>query len=671
MLNIFNVNSSKDIVHNRCPVFSILNRTPGCETDYFHLLKAKLFELKNQTNISSRINQELFEEFNFTFNIINQVWQQEEELRRQKQKEDESLYQTKTKCEEENEEDQELREINELFPTSIEDDFADFVQEDTLEKVMKLNKKKEINMKKDAIIVQENDYTFIAKMFTEILVKHTKSYYHTTFKSSNNKFSVELIEYFKEKMGVFVKLFNFYKSSVNDWLDIKCFNSLYFCLVIQKSMLSENFKFDSEEEKPYNFYKDSNVQEIMSCVNVLNNIEEKVSKQLELYPEHATLIDINKVIARIRLLPVTSPVVRFNTGFQILRQHIALWNEVAHKNNNLKPEEQEVAQYVQKWTRLELQFWRTCLTQTSDKVETKTYKYWFFIYNLINEFITERKIDFSLFDMKQTMKRFYDHETVEPDSENMKSFKVEIKDILTILRQFVESSCYGDFGVRMQLLLSFELYLQNLVTYTTETNEELTHEIWLLIAGLRNLQLYFDQFSKDIEEHKKTIKQPIEKKIKELVKIESYNKDLSYVSMRNNVARVHRNLNKHLKEYEQLLREKITAVFQPKDCTTKDYNFANDKGIDLRYDSKIKYFMVDLKYFVLSSKQNRNQQDLIENNLMNDQASQNLLSKVQRLFYTARNVVKETIGNVPYSKNIIALDNMLTLQLERCDQLRN
>ena len=672
MLNIFNINSSKDIVQNRCPVFSILNRTPGCETDYFHLLKAKLFELKNQTNISSRINQELFEEFNFTFNIINQVWQQEEELRRQKQKEDESLYQTKTKCEEENEEDQELREINELFPTSIEDDFADFMQEDTLEKVMKLNKKKETNTKNLSIIVQENDYTFIAKMFTDILVKHTKSYYHTTYhRSSNNKFNVELVEYFKEKIGVFVKLFNFYRSSVNDWLDIKCFNSLYFCLVLQRSMLSENFKLDYEEEKPYNFYKDANVQEIMSCVNVLNIIEDKVNKQLELYPEHATLIDINKVIARIRLLPVTSPVVRFNTGFQILRQHIALWNEVAHKNNNLKPEEQEIAQYVQKWTRLELQFWRTCLTQTSDKVEAKTYKYWFFIYNLINEFINERKIDFSLFDMKQTMKRFYNHETVEPDTENMKSFKVEINDILTILRQFVESSCYGDFSVRMQLLLSFELYLQNLAAYTTEIKEEFTNEIWQLIAGLRNLQLYFEQFSKDIEEHKKTIKQPIEKKIKELVKIESYNKDLSYISMRNNVARVHRNLNKYLKEYEQLLREKITAVFQPKDCTIKDFNFANDKGIDLRYDSKIKYFMVDLKYFVLSTKQHRNQQDLIENNLINDQVSQNLLSKVQRLFYTARNVVKETIGNVHYSKNIIALDNMLTLQLERCDQLRN
>lgn len=666
MLNIYNVNSSRDILQNRCPVFSILDKISGCEADYFHLLKAKVMELKNRVGISHMINQEFFAEFDFAFNIINQVWQREEELRRQKQKEDESLYLTKTKCEEEDEEMLELQEINEVFPTALQEDFGDFVQEDTLEKVIKLDTKKLQKTKKVSHIVQEHDYAFIAKNFIDIMVKNSQTYYHSKAKCTDDQ--LDFVNNFKQRFQVFLRLYKKYNTSVNDWLDEECFTSLYFSLTLQKEVLEENSCNNLKTEKTYNFYKDSNIQEILTCSEVLNSIEEKVSAQLELYPEHATLLDIIKIIKRIRSLPSTAPVVRFNTGFQILRQNVSLWNEVAHKNNNLKEEEQEIAQFVQKWTRLELQFWRNCLQHTYEKVESNAYKYWFFIYNLINEFMTEREIDYSLADIKFSVKRFEEQEVLDPSETTQKKFSVEAKDIINILRQFMESSCYGDFAIRMQLLLAFELYLHNCINYSTKdcNDDSVNMQIWELISGFRNLQLYFEQFSQEIEEHKKTIKAPIEKKLKELVKIESYNKDLSYFSMRNNVARVHRNLNKFLKEYEQLLREKITAVFQPKDSTVKDYNFANDKGKDLRYDSKMKYYMIETKCFVLAAKHKNNSIELNSN-----EGPQTLLAKAQRLFNTSRNVVKETVTNAEYPKLIIALDSLLTEQLERCDHLRS
>lgn len=74
-----------------------------------------------------------------------------------------------------------------------------------------------------------------------------------------------------------------------------------------------------------------------------------------------------KVIKKIYTIPTSSPVVRFSTGFQILRQKVDEWNSVAHSKNNLRDLEIEVAEYIQKWTRLELNFWRDCLTQTFEK----------------------------------------------------------------------------------------------------------------------------------------------------------------------------------------------------------------------------------------------------------------------------------------------------------------
>lgn len=73
------------------------------------------------------------------------------------------------------------------------------------------------------------------------------------------------------------------------------------------------------------------------------------------------------IIARIKSLPSTASIARFSSGFQILRQKVDEWNSVAHKLNNLRDLEIEIAEYVQRWMKLELQCWRECLTTTFDK----------------------------------------------------------------------------------------------------------------------------------------------------------------------------------------------------------------------------------------------------------------------------------------------------------------
>lgn len=73
------------------------------------------------------------------------------------------------------------------------------------------------------------------------------------------------------------------------------------------------------------------------------------------------------IIQRIYSLPSTSSIVRFNTGLQLLRQKIDEWNSVAHKLNNLRDLEQDIVELVHRWMRMELQYWRECLSQTYEK----------------------------------------------------------------------------------------------------------------------------------------------------------------------------------------------------------------------------------------------------------------------------------------------------------------
>ncbi|XP_050325190.1 midasin [Bactrocera neohumeralis] len=653
---------------------SLIKQLPHSEHIYFGLLKAKLVELHNTIAISAHINEAIFSELDYIFNVSNQIWQAEEERRRAQKAEEESLYVNKTKCAEEDEELLELQEIESHFPTNVEEDFGDFLIEATLEKVVKLDKKSNLKSSQKTQVIRDEDYSFLATHFIELMENYTRVYYHKRAAAGAAQ-QLDFVEPFQARMQAFVPLYAYYKRGLNGWMTEAAYNSCIFALALQQQQLTNTDAAPllSRTTRSYNYYKDANIPEIIGCMDLLKDIEALADAQLALYPEHASLIDIKRVIERIRTLPATAPVVRFNTGFQLLRQKLAQWNEVAHKGNHMRQEEVAVAEYVQRWMKLELQCWRNCLNETKEKIESNTHKYWFFIYQLLQEYLRERELNSSYTDIRNAEKRFGDGEVLD-ESEVERKSKVNVNDIVHILRQFVEAANYGDFHVRLQLLQAFELYLHNVENLSVDSSGTVAEDCLALIAGLRNLQIYFAQFAQEIEETAHSMRVPIEKKLKELVKIESYNKDLSYFSMRNNVARVHRNLNKFLKEYQQQLQQKITPVFQPKDATVKDYNFENDKGRELRYDTRIKYYLVEVKNFIAAQKladKYAVSEESAGNDLVTEEHSEQLLlNKVGRLFKTSRNVVKETVSNANFSKLIIALDSVLCVQLERCDELR-
>lgn len=599
-------------------VYALLAKLPHCEHDYFRLLKAKLSELRNFITIASTIDETIFAAYDDALHICNQTWQQEEKRRNEKRAEEESLYKTKTLGGIEDEELVELQEIEQNFPTHLDEDFAEFVDQPTLEQVLKLDKKASTKAKL-AEIVNEQDYVFLARNFIEVMSNHTRVSYKEPVQHQQKE-ELQLIAPYQARLQVFVQLHAHYKTALSSQLDDSVYNGLAFALALQQRQLKDIELEDQHSKQTYDYYKDSNIGEVNGCLNVMERIEKRVLEQLELYPEHAGLADIKLVISRIRKLPANACVVRFNTGFQLLRQKLALWNEVAHRNNNLQVEEIEVAEFVQRWTKLELQHWRNCLQQTAQQVELKAYRYWFFIYNLLQ------------------------------------AAGGELPELIRTLRQFVEASSYGDFHVRLQLLHGFEMYLHN----ADRGGKKSVVELQPLIAALHNLQLYFSQFSQEVADTVKSRRAPIEKKLREFVKIQSYNKDLSYFSMRNNVANVHRNLNKFLKEYRLLLEQKISEVFQPKDGTVKDYNVEK-----LKVKNKPLPFLMDARHFV-ASEQLRDKykaQDLGEN--------APLLQRLGKHFGTARNIVRETISQTGYGFLISEMDELVDLQLERCEHLRN
>lgn len=248
-------------------------------------------------------------------------------------------------------------------------------------------------------------------------------------------------------------------------------------------------------------------------------------------------------------------------------------------------------------------------------------------------------------------------ELTEEEKAATKTRKIKSIEIIKVLQQFIESSNYGEFGLRMKILKSFEFYLNHIESSKKRNN---------LISIIHNLYLYFNQFSLEIEETCKSMRTPIEKKLKEFVKIESYNKDLSYFSMKNNIAKVHRNLHKFLKEFEKLLKGKISSVFIYKSNAAVEFNFDNEKGKNLRFEAKVKYYMVEVKNFLASLKL----KDKFKVPAELDTTKLSLLPKIDKLFGTSRTIVKEAILHAEFPTLIYQLDTLLSDQIETAEYLR-
>lgn len=544
-----------------------------------------------------------------------------------------------------------------MFPNTIDDDFGEFIDVVSLEQnVQRLRREQQAGKKRSAPdILQSDDVRDICNLFVELMRRFSRSYYYNPRQAAGSSVdgndqktasaSHDYVAEYQNKTRVFRQLFGKYDACLNSRMD----EVFYAGIGLVVGVTMDNYDLlqlqPNRPSRSYNFYKDPNIAEIINCTDVLKRIELRVAAELILYPEHAGLIDINRIIGRIRSFPATSPVVRFSTGFQILAKKLNEWNKLAHRGNTMADLEEDVAGNVQRWMKLELQCWRECLSQSFAKVQSRAHRYWFFLFNLINEYLNtgdSNVLQCDLTDFSSVEKCF--EATDYTSLQEAKRAPEGPEQVIAVVKQFIESSNHAEFQTRLNILKAFEQYLHHVQPNQVDPRKR------ELITILHNLHQYFDQFSSEIETRLKTIRSGVEKKLKDFVKMESYSKYLSYFSHEANIANVHRKLHKFLKEYETQLGERIASVFVLKANQIQDVNVDNDKGKNLRYEAKVKYYMVDVKNFLVSPKRQ---------------------PRIDHVLKTCQEIVKHAILHSNFPGLIYNLDTLVGDHIEACDYLRH
>lgn len=113
-------------------------------------------------------------------------------------------------------------------------------------------------------------------------------------------------------------------------------------------------------------------------------------------------------------------------------------------------------------------------------------------------------------------------------------------ELVDTLQKFITKSSLAEFQGRLDIVLEFHCYAITLAK--TPQSASFINVLW-------NVYNYFDQFSSCVADKIKTIRTPIERKLKDYVKIVKW-KDVSYWSVKDTVDKSHKTLHKFVKEFK-------------------------------------------------------------------------------------------------------------------------
>uniref|UniRef100_A0A8C4L875 Midasin n=1 Tax=Equus asinus asinus TaxID=83772 RepID=A0A8C4L875_EQUAS len=492
----------------------------SCPTREQLLMNALLY-LRSHVLCKGELDQRALQLFRHVCQEIINEWDEQERIAQEKAEQESSLYRYRSRKSRTalSEEEEEEREFRKQFPLH-EKDFADVLVEPTLEEKGTSDGQGEAaasdptllsqsSMQAVMLIHQQLCLSFARSLwYQQTVPPHEAKHYLSLFLSCYQT-GASLVTHFYPLMGV----------ELNDQL---LGSQLLACTVSHNTLFGEAASdLMVKPDGPYDFYQHPNIPEARHCQPVLQGFSEAVSQLLQDWPEHPALEQLLVVMDRIRSFPLSSPISKFLNGLEILLAKAQDWEENASRALSLRKHLDLVSQMIIRWRKLELNCWSMSLDNTMKRHTEKSTKHWFSIYQMLEKHMQEQ--------------------TEEQEDDKQMTLML----LVSTLQAFIEGSSLGEFHVRLQMLLVFHCHV--LLMPQVEGKDSLCSVLW-------NLYHYYKQFFDRVQAKIVELRSPLEKELKEFVKISKWN-DVSFWSIKQSVEKTHRTLFKFMKKFEAVLSE--------------------------------------------------------------------------------------------------------------------
>ncbi|VEN38895.1 unnamed protein product, partial [Callosobruchus maculatus] len=243
-------------------------------------------------------------------------------------------------------------------------------------------------------------------------------------------------------------------------------------------------------------------------------------------------------------------------------------------------------------------------------------KWWLYIYNICDQFITK---------------------------------SISETDLIQTLQTFMTKSNLAEFQSRLDLLYVFHCHATQLPK---------SDEIQSLISIFWNLYCYFEQYSQTISNKIKDLRSPIEKKLKDYVKIVRW-KDINYWAIKETIDKSHRTLHKYMREFRDILQQPVMPHLHNLEIGTRETEGIWDRP--QRQNPSIHHYTLEADIYVARQSLTKKIQA----------GEGGILSKAESYFLKSRKLCKETILATEYPALVQSLDGFVTEVIETNKHLQN
>ncbi|XP_008936093.1 PREDICTED: midasin, partial [Merops nubicus] len=487
------------------------------------LLVNALLYLRCHVLARGEMDQKSLQLFRHLCQAIVNEWDEQERCAREREAMEHSLYRYRSKshgkgCSEEEEEEEEFRR---RFPLH-EKDFDDITAQPSLEEQMETEDPLEDQLEVGRALLSKSSVQTVVMVHQQLCLSFARSlWYQQSLPSYQAKhYFSTFVSCYQTGACLLSQFYPLIGAEINDSL----LGSPLLVSALLRNTFYEEFTSDLvlQQDGPYDFYQHPNVQQVRQCQPVLDNLAKAVNGLLLDWPEHPVLMQLLVVIDRIQSFPLSSPLSKFLNGLEILLAKAQDWEENASRALSLRKHLDSVTQLIIQWRKLELNCWSVSLDNIMKQHVEKSTKHWFSIYQMIEKYVQE-----------------------QTEANTEETGQMDLKTLVSTLQAFIEGSTLGEFHARLQALMVFHCHVL-LMPQVAEKD--------VLCSILWNLYNYYKQFSACVEVKITELRQPIEKELKEFVKISKWN-DVSFWAIKQSVEKIRRTLFKFMKKFEGVLDE--------------------------------------------------------------------------------------------------------------------
>lgn len=287
-------------------------------------------------------------------------------------------------------------------------------------------------------------------------------------------------------------------------------------LCIEHEQFSSNFK----STRRYNIYKDPNAMEMSRMVKLLSPLQWRIHSLLNEHEGHHSLKKISDLIDTLLNIPSSSPLAEALSGLHFLLKNA---HELQENGAKFFPSDllEPIISLVLSWQKMEFESWPALLDEVQEQHDVNAGKLWFPLHSILRQNQFSDITEYS-------------------------------RSIIHSLEEFIHTSSIGQFKKRLELLFAFmcQIHIGRCLRINVSPWQVENMKI------LYNMFGFFMQMLPATLEHIERSRRNIEKELKDLLKLCSWERPETLLSIEN-TKRTRQKLRKLIQKYNDLLEQPL------------------------------------------------------------------------------------------------------------------